>query len=70
MIVDSSSVLAECVFNYCNNNYDFFENSDIENFWNKRSSYLKKKKLGLLQSTMLTNSERSAQKKDELEKKM
>ncbi len=69
MIVDSSSVLAECVFNYCNNNYDFFENSDIENFWNKRSSYLKKKKLGLLQSTMLTNSERSAQKKDELEKK-
>ena len=43
MIVDSSSVLAECVFNYCNNNYDFFENSDIENFWNKRSSYLKKK---------------------------
>ena len=46
-----------------------FENSDIENFWNKRSSYLKKK-LGLLQSTMLTNSERSAQKKDELEKKM
>ena len=67
-IIDSNSLLAEASFKYCKNKYDFFENNKIDNFWVKRSKKLKKKKLGLLQSTMLTNNEFNATQKDKREK--
>jgi len=67
-IMDSNSILAQAVFDYSENKYDFFENNQIQEFWVKRSKFLKQKKLGLLQSTMLTNNEKYAKNKDEIEK--
>lgn len=68
-ILDSSTALAETVFDYYENEYDFFNNKNFENFWTKRSKSLKQKKLGTLQSTMLTDNENLAKNKDILEKK-
>jgi aspartate racemase len=67
-IMDTNSILAQTVFDYSENKYDFFENNQIQDFWIKRSKSLKKKKLGLLQSTMLTKNEKYAKNKDEIEK--
>ena len=44
-IMDTSSILAQTVFDYSENKYDFFENNQIQDFWIKRSKSLKKKKV-------------------------
>jgi len=43
-IMDTNSILAQTVFDYSENKYDFFENNQIQDFWIKRSKSLKKKK--------------------------
>ncbi len=68
-LIDSNTILAKIAFDYYENKFDFFENENFENFWSRRSKSLKLKKLGILQSTMLTNNENYAKNKDSVEKK-
>jgi len=69
-IIDSSLSLAQFVVDYVKNGKPIhFDNKKVADFWENRALMLKDKKLGILQSTMLTSNKGEAIKKWENEKK-
>ena len=70
-IIDSSLSLAQFVVDYVKNGKPIYlDNKKVVDFWENRAAKMEKKKLGILQSTMLTSNEEEALKKWENEKKI
>ncbi len=70
-VVDSSSALARFVVDYAKHNKPLYlDTGQLKSFWRQRADVLKKSRVGILQSTMLTSSESEAKAKDRKEKKL